>query len=52
MLDYPLSERTDVYAMAACLSGSGATTAQINYVMAASNSNRQSLIGIGMRHKF
>ena len=52
MLDYLLSKRTDVYAQAACLSGSSGTTAQINYVTAASNSNRQSLIRIGMRHKF
>jgi len=39
MLDYLLSRRADVYAMAACLSGSGGTTAQINYVTAASNRN-------------
>ena len=52
MPDYLLSKRTDVFAMAACLSGSGGTTAQINHVMVASNSNRQSLIRFGMRHKF
>ncbi|SDV51303.1 porin [Chitinasiproducens palmae] len=52
MLDYALSKRTDVYAMAACLSGSSGTTAQINYVTAASSSNRQSLLRLGLRHKF
>ena len=52
MPDYLLSKRTDVFAMAACLSGSGGTTAQINHVMVASNRNRQSLIRFGMRHKF
>jgi predicted porin len=52
MLDYLLSKRTDVYAMASCLSGSGGTNAQINYVSATSSSNRQSLMRIGMRHKF
>jgi predicted porin len=52
MVDYFLSKRTDVYAMAACLSGSSGTQAQMDYVTAASSNNRQALVRVGIRHKF
>ncbi|WP_241495921.1 porin [Paraburkholderia monticola] len=52
MLDYFLSKRTDVYAMAACLTGSSGTHAQMDYVSAASSNNRQALWRVGIRHKF
>ncbi|OLL27607.1 hypothetical protein BTH42_32280 [Burkholderia sp. SRS-W-2-2016] len=52
MVDYFLSKRTDVYAMAACLTGSSGTHAQMDYVTAASSSNRQALVRVGIRHKF
>ncbi|MDE1180068.1 porin [Paraburkholderia sp.] len=52
MVDYFLSKRTDVYAMAACLTGSSGTHAQMDYVTSASSTNRQSLVRVGIRHKF
>lgn len=52
-LDYFLSKRTDVYAMATGQRANGsATVAQVSQFLSASSTDKQATIAIGMRHRF